>query len=268
LRPDACAPSQTGLLLCGLVGLSLAGCGSSPHVKDVVGTYKLNRGEESDIIEVRNDSTYVHTLRPRGGEVATESGKWTLEEHGGEQRVIFTHFLMRAPKEGLAGTAQVRGIWPATIGRNIRGRIRLTVNDDFGWYYVREQLDESSFWKAGSAYEITLQRSRRPDPAAESTAAMQDVAVLFHLDTIAADSLYGRYDVIGGRITELLVRTDSDPGEVVGAVRGDSVELVFEPRVRGGSLRLRWVARGPTAAGVWEKMSHLHDSGQFRIIRR
>jgi hypothetical protein len=131
------------VFVCGLVALILAACDRPAQSGDVVGSYRLNRGDAKDIIEIRADSSYVHSVEPSKGEPTSENGKWTLEDIGGARRVVFTNFLMRAPKEGQAETSQVRGIWPATLGQDVRGRTRLTVNDDLGWYYVREDPQSS-----------------------------------------------------------------------------------------------------------------------------
>lgn len=130
-------------LLCGLA-LFVAACDRTPRMGDVVGTYRLNRGDATDVIEIRDDSTYLHSVQSSRGDTIADSGKWTLEDTRGTWRVIFMDFLMRAPKEGQAGTLQVRGIWPATLGHDLRGRMRLTVNDDLGWYYVREDPSRST----------------------------------------------------------------------------------------------------------------------------
>lgn len=122
------------MLLLGLAATPILACNRDIRFGDVLGSYALNKGDAIDVVELRADSTYSHEITPRAGSANVERGAWTLED----RRIIFTDFLMRAPKEGEGGTPQVRGIWPASVDRDMRGRLRLVVNDDLGWYYVRK----------------------------------------------------------------------------------------------------------------------------------
>lgn len=135
------------------------------------------------------------------------------------------------------------------------------------WVTMSCASERRPFWESRSSYEITLdQPSDSALPTAESSAISQPVVLVFRLDSLVRDSLRGRYEVKQGNIRDVLVQDNSDPGEAIGIVSGDSIQLTFEPRVRDGSLRLDGVATGGNATGVWEKSSHLHGSGKFRII--
>ncbi len=124
----------------------------------------------------------------------------------------------------------------------------------------------SSFWKPGLNYHVTLSGSGVLDKNKLGTDS--EITAVVHLDSVARDSLYGSYQATRGDIGRLLVQSTSEPGEFVGRVRGDSVDLEFEPRVRDGSLRLSGTLQAALVNGRWVRGSHLRESGRFRIERQ
>ena len=129
---------RRALPLVGIAAMLLVGCKQRLAHDDLVGTYRLNRPGAEDVLVLNGGGRYVHRFTPADGSTSADSSTWTLEEHDGEQRIVFSDFLMRAPKEDDTTRTQVRGFWAALVSPARSGDVRLLVNDDLGWYYVRE----------------------------------------------------------------------------------------------------------------------------------
>ena len=102
----------------------------------LVGTYVLNRGEASDVIEVRADGTYVHSYKTTGGVTHTSQDRWYLDPLDGEQRITFEGFVFALPGRGSGG----RNSWDVAIER-VAGSIRLGVDEDLGLWYQKQPPD-------------------------------------------------------------------------------------------------------------------------------
>jgi hypothetical protein len=102
----------------------------------LVGTYVLNRGEASDVIEVRADGTYLHSSKAAGGVTQTRQDRWYLEPLDGEQRITFEGFVFTLPGYGI----EKPGFWNVAIER-VAGSIRLGVDDDVGIWYQKQPPD-------------------------------------------------------------------------------------------------------------------------------
>ena len=99
----------------------------------LVGTYVLNRGEASDVIEVRADGTYVHSYKTTDGVTHTGQDRWYLEPLDGEQRITFEGFVFGLPGRGVGG----RSVWNVATER-VAGSIRLGVDEDLGLWYQQQ----------------------------------------------------------------------------------------------------------------------------------
>jgi hypothetical protein len=103
----------------------------------LVGTYVLNRGEASDVIEVMADGTYVHSYKTTGGVTHTGQNRWYLEPLDGEERITFKGFVFALPGRGTGGR---RSFWNVAIER-VAGSIRFGIDEDLGLWYQKQPPD-------------------------------------------------------------------------------------------------------------------------------
>lgn len=114
--------------------LALA-CSSAPiSVEDVIGSYELNKGSARDEVEVLTNGRYIHTY-------ALDSGTWSLREHDGT-RLLFEGFRSwsrgaRYPHQSTERPPAA--LWPALVERSVLGEVRLIVDIDQDWAYVRKK---------------------------------------------------------------------------------------------------------------------------------
>jgi hypothetical protein len=127
------------LPLIGVVATIQLGCKKPVTSSDLVGSYRMTKPGAEDVLDLQPDGRYIHRFATSGVATSADTNRWTLEGRDGEQRVVFSEFLMRAPKEGDSTLRQTRGLWSAEVSRNMKGDFRFVVNDDLGWYYVRER---------------------------------------------------------------------------------------------------------------------------------
>ena len=117
---------------------------------DVIGNYaghydvfpKITAGYRKGVykggthqLQVKADGTFAYLYSPTGGSSTKTTGTWTLLRKKRGSSIVF---------EGLAlapSSADTRkpGYWALPIHRPIRGPIRLTINDDLGYYWIKKK---------------------------------------------------------------------------------------------------------------------------------
>ena len=134
-------PFRPGRSLLTMLVLASAACGRRARPDEVPGTYVMNRGRAADTLVVRPGGTYLRRYVAPGGAPATDSGAWSVDTATGEGRIVFEGFVARWRGEvfpGLPDPGGGRGgLWAVAAERPPGGGVRLPVNDDVGWAYVR-----------------------------------------------------------------------------------------------------------------------------------
>ncbi len=115
--------------------LLAVGCASRPTIDrgEISGLYGLNRGENSDLLELRHDGTYTHSYLSAQGVKRTSQSRWSLEPFDGAQRITLEEFVFAIP--GYVGSAE-SALWSAEIQR-YEQTLRLMVDHDKGIWYQR-----------------------------------------------------------------------------------------------------------------------------------
>ena len=102
-----------------------------------MGVYVMNRGGAADTLLVREGGTYVRRYAAPGRPVIAYSGRWTVDTVGSRRVVRFAAFAPRWRAESAAVERQLVGWWPVRPERTARGTVRLPVDEEQGWAYVR-----------------------------------------------------------------------------------------------------------------------------------
>ena len=111
---------------------------SRPAARDeVVGTYAMNAGKAHDTLVIYSNGVYVRRYTSPGALTVTDSGRWTWDKVGEEERLSFEKFIPRWHDEPSRRVPKVPGFWSAKPERNWRGEITVLVERDLGWAYVR-----------------------------------------------------------------------------------------------------------------------------------
>jgi hypothetical protein len=105
----------------------------------VPGTYVMNHGRASDTLVVRAGGTYIRRYAAPGQPPAIDSGTWSVDTASRGQMLGFDRFPTRWDAETPFASDRdtVRGLWLTIAHRDVRGRVRLVVDDDLDWAYVR-----------------------------------------------------------------------------------------------------------------------------------
>jgi hypothetical protein len=100
----------------------------------------MNQGRAADTLVVRADGSYWRRYVAPGQAPVTDSGRWAVERVTGEALIGFENFAPRWQSEtfpGVPGLPGARGLWPVAAERTLAGTVKLPVNDDLGWAYIR-----------------------------------------------------------------------------------------------------------------------------------
>lgn len=126
----------TGSLFC-------AGCHTKIDRADLVGIFTANTAAHRDVIDVRDDGTYVHTYRldPQGSEITT-TNKWTCETNDEATRITFDGFVWGTDfvQPNLSKEKREEpSFWDVEVEKSF-GKVRLRINPDVHQYYVKSKL--------------------------------------------------------------------------------------------------------------------------------
>lgn len=132
-----------------LATLALVGCSHKISPLDVAGTYVANRGKGVDVLEVKKDGTYVYTCNPAkapdfsntshwkgsssDASSFTNGNNWSLHYDDGEPRMTFDGFRFCA-----LDYRKQAGYWDVSVQRSWRGVLRLPIDRDVNFYFVKQ----------------------------------------------------------------------------------------------------------------------------------
>jgi hypothetical protein len=100
-------------------------------LNDLSGTYTLNVGGGTDVIQLKNDGTYIHDYRNNEA-IFSQEGTWTLEHLEAGLTVTLNDFSA-LPGESIQG----RGFYLLAV-RKFWGRIYLITNQDLNEGYEKQ----------------------------------------------------------------------------------------------------------------------------------
>jgi hypothetical protein len=123
-------------------GLFCAGCHTKIDRADLAGTFTANTATYRDIIDIRDDGTYVHTchLDPQGMEI-TSTNKWAYETSDGVTRITFQGFVWGMDFIQPNLSKEQRGkpsFWDVEVEKSFR-TLRLRINPDVHQFYVKKR---------------------------------------------------------------------------------------------------------------------------------
>ena len=125
------------VLVVAMAALSIAVRRRSGPV-DVTGHYRLNQGHARDELDLRPDGAYVHSYILPGQPPEIDSGRWHSEVMDGAFTLTFDDFVMKSSLERDRRPDVSRGFWGATPERTMLGKLKLPVDPDKGWSYIRD----------------------------------------------------------------------------------------------------------------------------------
>ena len=111
------------------------GCSRMIDRSFVIGRYEANHRKAIDNLQLNSDGTYVHYFKTHESKEFKASDKWEFEYTNGKPTITFSKFSF-----GLSGygTAQP-GFWIVQVERSLTGDIRLCIDPDLGYYYVKQR---------------------------------------------------------------------------------------------------------------------------------
>ena len=128
----------------------IAGCSRRIDSSNVAGTYVANRNQGVDILEVRSNGTYLYTCKlakspdfantPHWNNSSSDASDFTNENHwnlhydGDEPRMTFDNFRFCA--RDYRGSS---GFWDVSVLHSWTGAIRLPIDRDVNFYFVKKR---------------------------------------------------------------------------------------------------------------------------------
>jgi hypothetical protein len=112
--------------------VALGACSSEFRKDDLIGKYILNTGPGLDILELKRDGEYVHSVQEKGSANETLTGKWELERTRYSQVVTLDNF------HALPGESANGNGYYLLEPRRFFGSIRLVRNADLNEFYKKE----------------------------------------------------------------------------------------------------------------------------------
>jgi hypothetical protein len=133
-------PRSRGILAAALTAFGV-GCGRPARPAEVPGTYVMDGGRAADTLVVRPGGTYLRRYAAPGRAPVTDSGTWSVVTGAGAGDLAFQGFVPSWRAETFPGPSEPGGgrghLWFVAPKRGAGGGVRLPVNDDLGWAYVR-----------------------------------------------------------------------------------------------------------------------------------
>jgi hypothetical protein len=132
-----------------MAALLLDGCSARVTVSEVVGTYVANRGHGVDVLEIKGDGTYFYTCKfgeapdfentihssnaPQDRSDFINHDHWSLHYDNGDLRITLDHFQACA-----LDYRRPAGFWDVPVKRSWTGGIRLPIDSDVNYYFVKK----------------------------------------------------------------------------------------------------------------------------------
>lgn len=105
------------------------------------GHFEINQGRARDVIDIYPNGTFIHTFALPNEALQADSGAWSLLDLDGA-RVQFEGFrsFSSAERDGLepGSGSPTPGVFAALVMETRGGTIKLLVDQDLGWEYVRQ----------------------------------------------------------------------------------------------------------------------------------
>jgi hypothetical protein len=129
------------IMLAIIGGLFCAGCHNKIDRSDLIGSFIANPSTQRDIIDIRDDGTYIHTfhLSPQGLEI-TSTNKWTCETADGATRITFQGFVWGTDFVQPNLNKEKReepSFWDVEVEKSF-WKIKLRINPDVHEFYVKK----------------------------------------------------------------------------------------------------------------------------------
>ena len=122
-------------------GLFCVGCHAKIDRADFVGTFVANSGTNRDIIDIRENGTYVHTYHfdPLGTEIIS-TNKWTCETSERETRITFEKFIWASdfiPSNFSKDQRATPSFWDVKVEKGF-WKVKLRIDPDVNQFYVKQ----------------------------------------------------------------------------------------------------------------------------------
>jgi hypothetical protein len=125
--------------------IAVIGCSRPADLRDVPGTFVMNRGRAADTLTLQSEGRYRRAYVAPGQEAVIDTGTWSVDTVGRDVYLTFDAFTPRWRAEtsppAVRSVASAMGYWPARPERTWAGDIQLVVDDDLGWAYVKRGPD-------------------------------------------------------------------------------------------------------------------------------
>jgi len=111
---------------------ALGACSVEFHKDELIGTYVLNTGPATNILELKSDGGYVHGYQEKGSAKETLTGKWELDRTRYGQVVRLDNF------HALSGESTKGNGYYLLEPTRFFGLVRLVRNADLNEFYKKE----------------------------------------------------------------------------------------------------------------------------------
>lgn len=123
--------ATTARAACCIFLLVLTSCSKPIERADLIGKYTANHKKGLDVLDIKDDGTYIHTYQPAVGEAVTNSDHWEVAFEKGEPRITFSKFTF-----GFGVGSKVSGFWDVKVERS-GNQLRLSIDPDLNYYYEK-----------------------------------------------------------------------------------------------------------------------------------
>ena len=117
----------------------ITACDSSAKGRELTGLYVMNKGQAADSLVLRNDSSYRRTYAKLNEAIVVDTGRWSAVNRDGTQQLELSNFLSRWRAETYPTANHSTPGWFVVVPTvRFGSRVRLDVDTDLGWAYVRQ----------------------------------------------------------------------------------------------------------------------------------
>lgn len=122
------------------LAVGLSNCEKPVDTSEIPGRYVSNFGGVTDVLILRPDGQFLHIIGSDGSAKKENLGTWSSVD---KRRILLTNFVWQQGTPGDRLRKAQSEISEEAVSVSIefgfsQGKVRLTVNSDLGYYYIKE----------------------------------------------------------------------------------------------------------------------------------
>ena len=123
----------------GILLVAITACDVGIDARELTGLYVMNKGQAADSLVVRNDSTYRRVYASPNSPIVVDTRRWSAVNRDGTLQLELSNFPSRWRAETFPSVQlSTPGWFLVAPTRRFGASVRLVVDPDLGWAYVRQ----------------------------------------------------------------------------------------------------------------------------------